>query len=187
MSKSFYEYVENRIIENVDYNRISEIVNQHIANKGYVTAEDLQEAWFGVPQMARVASGVLGGMGRMGGHAAGAVGSGLQKAGSAVGGAASQLGQSAMNKAGQAYGAAKSGLNQAGQAAGQAYGAAKSGIKQAGQYAANQYKAANEAQAKKQVIDRKNDLAANPLFKKLDAPTQKYLLMALDKMANMAG
>jgi hypothetical protein len=180
MSKSFYEYVENRIIENVDYNRISEIVNQHIANKGYVTAEDLQEAWFGVPQMARVASGVLGGMGRMGGHAAGAVGSGLQKAGSAVGSAASQLGQSAMNKAGQAYGAAKSGLNQAGQAA-------KSGFNQATQYAANQYNAANEAQAKKQVIDRKNDLAANPLFKKLDAPTQKYLLMALDKMANMAG
>lgn len=180
MSKSFYDYVENRIVENVDYNRISEIVNQHIANKGYVTAEDLQEAWFGVPQMARVASGVLGGMGRMGGHAAGAVGSGLQKAGSAVGSAASQLGQSAMNKASQAYGAAKSGLNQAGQAAGQAYGGAK-------KYVRDQYNAASEAQAKKQVIDRKNDLAANPLFKKLDAPTQKYLLMALDKMANMAG
>ena len=173
MSKSFYEYVEHRIVENTDYNAISERLNQLILEKGYVTAEDLQEAWFGIPQMARGVAALGGGLGRMagdlGGRAAGAVGSGLQKAGSAVGGAASKLGQSAMNKAGQAYGAAKSGLNQAGQYVGQHMDAAKN------------------AQAKKQVLDRKNDLAANPLFKKLDAPTQKYLLMALDKMANAAG
>lgn len=173
MSKSFYEYVEHRIVENTDYNAISERLNQLILEKGYVTAEDLQEAWFGIPQMARGVAALGGGLGRMagdlGGRAAGAVGSGLQKAGSAVGGAASKLGQ-------QAYGAVKSGLQQAGQA-GQA----------AGKWAGQHMNAAAEAQAKKQVLDRKNDLAANPLFKKLDAPTQKYLLMALDKMANVAG
>ena len=169
MSRSFYEYVEHRIVENTDYNAISERLNQLILEKGYVTAEDLQEAWFGIPQMARAASGVLGGLGRMGGQAAGAVGSGLQKAGSAVGGAASKLGQQALNKAGQAG------------------SAIKGGFQQAGKYVGDQYTAAAEAQAKKQVMDRKNDLAANPLFKKLDVPTQKYLLMALDKMARMAG
>lgn len=184
MSRSFYEYVEHRIVENTDYNAISERLNQLILEKGYVTAEDLQEAWFGIPQMARGVAALGGGLGRiagdLGGRAAGAVGSGLQKAGSAVGGAASKLGQSAMNKAGQAYGAAKSGLNQAGSTI-------ASGAQQAGEYVGKHMDAAKNAQAKKQVLDRKNDLAANPLFKKLDAPTQKYLLMALDKMANAAG
>lgn len=173
MSRSFYEYVEHRIVENTDYNAISERLNQLILEKGYVTAEDLQEAWFGIPQMARGVAALGGGLGRiagdLGGRAAGAVGSGLQKAGSAVGGAASQLGQSAMNKAGQAYGAAKSGLNQA------------------GEYVGKHMDAAKNAQAKKQVIDRKNDIVANPLFKKLDQPTQNYIIMALDRMANMAG
>jgi len=43
---SFREYLENRIVENTDYNKISEIVNQLILEKGYVTPEDLHEGLY---------------------------------------------------------------------------------------------------------------------------------------------
>jgi hypothetical protein len=41
MSRSSHKYTEN-----INYDRVSEIINKYIEDKGYVTAEDLQEAFF---------------------------------------------------------------------------------------------------------------------------------------------
>jgi hypothetical protein len=41
MSRSSHKYTEN-----VSYDIVSEIINKYIEDKGYVTAEDLQEAFF---------------------------------------------------------------------------------------------------------------------------------------------
>jgi hypothetical protein len=201
MSKSFYDYVENRIVENVDYNRISEIVNQHIANKGYVTAEDLQEAWFGIPQMARGLAGLVGGTGRMagdiGGKAAGAAGQGAGFVGNAfknVGqGVASGIGsaaKSAANAAGQGAGFVGNSFKNVGQGIGNAVGgAAKSGLNAAGnaanaagKWAAGHIDAATMAQAAKQVADRQRDLFANPLLKNLNSQEQAQLQALFSKM-----
>lgn len=65
MARSFYEYVEHRIVENLDYNRMAAIINEHVAQKGYITPEELQEAWFGIPAAARAVAGMAGGLGRM--------------------------------------------------------------------------------------------------------------------------
>jgi hypothetical protein len=212
MSKSFYDYVENRIVENVDYNRISEIVNQHIANKGYVTAEDLQEAWFGAPQMDRLLGRYVGGAARMagdlGGKAAGAAGQGAGFVGNAfknVGqGVASGIGnaaKSAANAAGQGAGfvgnsfknvgqGVASGVGSAANAVGDAAGrglnalgkAAGEGMDRVGKWAGSHMNAAETARAIAQLNDRQPELMSNPLFKRLSPQEQNMLKGLFDKM-----
>ena len=175
MARSFYEYVEHRIVENFDYRRMAAIINEHVAQKGYITPEELQEAWFGIPAAARAVAGMAGGLGRMakdvGGMAARGVGAAAKGALGAAGKGAQFVGQSFKNVG--------TGLAQgAGQAAG-AVGQAAQGV---GQWAGGHMAAAKEAEAAKQVADRQKDLNANPNFQKLSPAEQANFNAMLAKM-----
>lgn len=175
MSKSFYEYVENRIVENFDYEKIASVINEIIAEKGSITPEELQEAWFGIPGAARAAAAGIGGLGRMakdvGGMAAKGVGSAAKGTAGALGKGAQFVGQSFKNVG--------SGIAQgAGQAAG-AVGQAAQGV---GQWAGGHMAAAKDAQAIKQIADRQKDIMSNPKFQKLSPYDQKQFLRMFSKM-----
>jgi len=175
MARSFYEYVENRIVENFDYNRIAAIINEHVAEKGYITPEELQEAWFGIPAAARAVAGLAGGVGRMAGDLGGMAARG---AGAAARGTAGALGKGAQF-VGQSFKNVGTGLAQG---AGQAAGALGSAARGVGQWAGGHMSAAKEAEAAKQVADRQKDLNANPNFQKLSPAEQAQFNAMLQKM-----
>jgi hypothetical protein len=72
MAKSFLEYVENRIVENFDYNEAANQINTVISEQGHITPEQLHEilapAW--VSALARKAGGAMGAARSIGGKLA---------------------------------------------------------------------------------------------------------------------
>jgi len=199
--KSFDQYVENRIIETTDFEKLAYLINAKFEeNGGYITESDLAEAWFGVPSIARAASGVVGAMGGIGADIGKAAGRGAQAVGSAVGRGAQAVG-SAIGQAGQAVGrgaqavggavgrgaqAVGGAVGQAGQAVGRGAQAVGGAVGQAGQatgqYFSNKYQTAVMQQAASQIQDRIVDIQKNPLFTNLEPNKQQQVMNALQMM-----
>ncbi len=107
MSKSFLEYVENRMVENFDYNEAANQINTVIAEQGHITPEQLQEVvspmW--LKKAARGVSGVLGAGKAIGkklaSDAIGKVGSSFTNVGKDIYGAAVNVGKAGADYVGQ--------------------------------------------------------------------------------------
>jgi hypothetical protein len=174
--KSFDQYVENRIIENTDFEKLALLINTRFEeNGGYITESDLAEAWFGVPGLARAASGVVGAMGGIGSD----IGKAAYRKGQAFGNAIGQAGKAVGNAVGQAGQAVGSAVGQAGQAVGSAVGQAGQA---AGRYLGDKYQTATMQQAASQIKDRIVDIQKNPLFTKLNPEQQQNVIDALNTM-----
>lgn len=173
VTKSFHEYVKNRIVENTDYNKISDVVNELILEKGYITPEDLQEG------LMRNIGGVFSGLGKMGSSALDTTNDFLDATGdkikSGIKSGAQFAGNSFKNVGkGIAQGAVQGALN-TGKGLKSAYGAVN-----------NTLEKAKNSREVALVSSLQKELNNDSAFKQLPPPNQMILNSILNKMKAMA-
>ena len=172
MNKSFRKYVNNRIIEDADYNKISDAVNQLIVEKGHITPEDLQE---GFGDFMRGIGGAFTGLGKMGSDMLDKTNDTLDSAGGKI----SDMANKGTRYVGNAF------KNVAKDTALNAY--------KTGQLAKNAYSSVNNSLEKAKnnreiviVTGIQKELNDDSAFKKLPLQNQKILNAILNKMRALA-
>lgn len=169
MAKSFYEFVEHKIVDNFDFDAYAKIINEHVAEKGYVTPEEMHEAFERLRGLVGGAARVVSGLGNVAkGVVTRGVGSGIEaakSAGSAIGGA--------VKGAGSAIGGAVKSAGGAIAQAGKDFG---------GRMAAD-YQSGVEAQSKAQINAHLAQVQNQPWFLAMPKTQQDNILRAYRQTA----